>query len=100
AAMYRFLADNALDLITRHAPDSTIVYASPSARALLGVAPEDLVGRAPSALVHTDDLRAMQAVFVRASYLGREASAEIRLRKGDGGFLWTEIRCRPALRAD
>ncbi|MGD0867589.1 MAG: PAS domain-containing protein, partial [Rhizomicrobium sp.] len=44
AAMYRFLADNAMDLITRHSADGRIRFASPSALALLGCAPDALVG--------------------------------------------------------
>jgi PAS domain-containing protein len=35
--MYRFLADNAMDLITRHSADGRIRFASPSALALLAV---------------------------------------------------------------
>jgi cell cycle sensor histidine kinase DivJ len=68
--------------------------------ALLGVEPDSLVGQAPTALVHPDDLKSMQSVFVRASYFGRAASAEIRLRRRNGTYIWTEIRCRPATRAD
>jgi cell cycle sensor histidine kinase DivJ len=96
AAMYRFLADNAMDLITRHSADGRIRFASPSALSLLGCAPEALVGLAPSALVHADDLKIMQAAFVEASYFGRAAAAEVRLKRADGSHVWTEMRCRPA----
>jgi cell cycle sensor histidine kinase DivJ len=96
AAMYRFLADNAMDLITRHSADGRIRFASPSAQSLLGCAPEALVGLAPSALVHADDLKTMQAAFVEASYFGRAAAAEVRLKRADGSHVWTEMRCRPA----
>jgi cell cycle sensor histidine kinase DivJ len=96
AAMYRFLADNALDLITRHSADGRIRFASPSAQNLLGLAPDKLIGQAPSALVHPEDLRAIQAAFMEASYFARAATAEIRLKRADGTFVWSEIRCRPA----
>ncbi len=96
AAMYRFLADNAMDLITRHSSDGRIRFASPASRVLLGRPPEKLLGRAPSALVHPDDLKTMQAAFVEASYFGRASAAEVRLRRDDGSFVWTEMRCRPA----
>jgi cell cycle sensor histidine kinase DivJ len=96
AAMYRFLADNAMDLITRHSADGRIRFASPAAQAMLGRAPATLVGLAPSALVHSDDLKIMQAAFVEASYFGRAATAEVRLKRADSGYLWTEMRCRPA----
>jgi len=95
AAMYRFLADNAMDLITRHSSDGRIRFASPAARALFGCEPEALLGRAPSALVHPDDLKPMQAAFMEASYFARAASAEVRLKRADGTHVWAEIRCRP-----
>jgi cell cycle sensor histidine kinase DivJ len=100
AAMYRFLADNAMDLITRHSADGRIRFASPAARNLLGVAPDALIGQAPAALVHPDDLRTIQAAFMEASYFARAATAEIRLKRGDGTFVWSEIRCRPAAPAN
>ena len=96
AAMYRFLADNAMDLITRHGADGRIRFASPAARNLLGRAPESLRGVAPSALVHSADLKTLQSAFVEASYFGRAATAEVRLKRSDGAYVWTEMRCRPA----
>jgi cell cycle sensor histidine kinase DivJ len=99
AAMYRFLADNAMDLITRHTADGRIRFASPATLAMLGRAPETILGAAPSALVHADDLKTMQAAFVEASYFGRAATAEVRLKRADGTYLWTEMRCRPAASA-
>ncbi|MBV9571475.1 MAG: PAS domain-containing sensor histidine kinase [Alphaproteobacteria bacterium] len=94
--MYRFLANNAMDLITLHGSDGRIRYASPAARSLLGRDPESLVGEAPAMLVHGDDVKPMHYAFVRASYFGQDAEAEVRLKCADGGFVWTEIRCRPA----
>ena len=100
AAMYRFLADNAMDLITRHSADGRIRFASPAAQSLLDLAPDALIGLAPAALVHPDDLRAIQAAFMEASYFARAATAEIRLKRADGTFVWSEIRCRPAAPAN
>ena len=96
AAMYRFLADNAMDLITRHSSDGRIRFASPASQTILDQSPQDLVGVAPSALVHPDDLRAMQAAFMESAYFARAASAEVRMRRRDGSYVWAEIRCRPA----
>jgi len=95
AAMYRFLADNAMDLITRHSSDGRIRFASPAALTLFGVAAENLIGLAPSALVHPDDLKAMQSAFMEASYFARPATAEVRLKRADGSYPWAEISCRP-----
>ncbi|HEX3653774.1 MAG TPA: PAS domain-containing sensor histidine kinase [Rhizomicrobium sp.] len=99
AAMYRFLADNAMDLITLHGSDGRVRFASPAARALLGREPDTLLGLAPATLVHPDDVRPMQYAFVQASYFGRAGKAEVRLKRADGSHVWTEIRCRPAEQA-
>jgi two-component system, cell cycle sensor histidine kinase DivJ len=96
AAMYRFLADNAMDLITRHSSDGRISFASPAARALLGRSPAELEGLAPAALVHPDDLGPMQAAFMEAAYLGGAGAAEVRLKHSNNSYVWAEIRCRPA----
>jgi cell cycle sensor histidine kinase DivJ len=96
AAMYRFLADNAMDLITRHSSDGRIRFASPAAQTLLDLPPQELFGMAPASLVHHDDLRAMQSAFMESAYYGRAASAEVRMKRRDGSYVWAEIRCRPA----
>jgi len=95
-AMYRFLADNAMDLITRHSADGRIRYASPAAQSLLGLSPPELEGQMPSALVHPDDLEPIQSAFTDAGQFGRAASTQVRLRRRDKNYVWTEIRCRPA----
>ncbi len=100
AAMYRFLADNAMDLITRHSGDGCIRYASPATLALLGRVPEEITGQAMMSLTHPDDLAAMQSALMEASYFGRDGSAEIRLRRRDGSHVWAEFRCRPAQDGD
>ena len=96
AAMYRFLADNAMDLITRHSSDGRIRFASPAASALLGRLPDEITGLAMQNLVHPDDLNGVQAALMESSYHGRSGSAEVRLRHRDGHFVWMEMRCRPA----
>jgi cell cycle sensor histidine kinase DivJ len=95
-AMYQLLADNAVDLITRHGPDGRISFASPAAAALLGRSPQALEGAMPAALAHPEDLSALQAAFLESAYFGREGAAEVRLRHGGKGYVWAEIRCRPA----
>jgi cell cycle sensor histidine kinase DivJ len=100
AAMYRFLADNAMDLITRHSSDGRIRFASPATLALLGRVPEEITGQAMVSLTHPDDLQAVQAALVEASYFGRDGSAEVRLRRRDGTYVWAEFRCRPAQDGD
>lgn len=96
AAMYRFLSDNAMDLITRHGADGRILYANPASSVLIGRPPQDLKGLPFAALSHPDDVKALNAALMEASYFGRPASAEIRLKRADDSYVWTEMCCRPA----
>jgi len=95
-AMYRFLADHAMDLITRHSSDGRICFASPASYPLLGRLPAELEGQAMSALVHPDDLAPLLTAFMEAVYSGRDGAVEVRLRHRDKHYFWAEIRCRPA----
>ncbi|MGH6890574.1 MAG: sensor histidine kinase [Rhizomicrobium sp.] len=93
--MYRLLADNATDLITLHAPDGRIRFASPAAKRLLGLDPGVLEGRALPSLVDAQDVVPLRSAFVDAGCFGQPARAEVRLRRADGSIVWTEVRCRP-----
>jgi cell cycle sensor histidine kinase DivJ len=94
--MYRLLAEHATDLITLHAPDGRIRFASPAARRLLGIDPDLLKGRALPSLVEASDVVPLRSAFVDAGCFGQPARAEVRLRRADGSMVWTEVRCRPA----
>jgi len=94
-ARYRFLAENALDLITRHTPDGHIRYASPAAFSLLYYRPRDLIGLSLSELAHPEDRGAIDAAFSAAGR-GKVATVELRLKTRQGGYVWSEFRCRPA----
>ena len=94
-ARYRFLAENAHDLITRHTVDGRIHYASPASARLLGYRPDELIGRTLTDLVHPDDAAIVAAAFASAGE-GRAAAAELRLADKQGGYTWGEFRCRPA----
>ena len=94
-ARYRFLAENAHDLITRHTADGRIHYASPASARLLGYRPEELIGRTLTDLAHPDDADIVSAAFLSAGK-GEPAAAELRLATKHDGYAWGEFRCRPA----
>ena len=95
AAMYRFLADNAMDLITRHSADGRVRFASPATLSLLGRTRAELEGETFAALACAEDVDKVQAAMMEASYFGRPGTAEARLRHKDGHAVWVEIRVRP-----
>lgn len=94
AARYRALCDISPDMITRHDADGRIRYASPATAALLGYAPEALVGRAPTDLVHAEDLAAFQTMR-NALVAGQTAELEMRLRRADASYVWVAAHVCP-----
>lgn len=95
-ARYRFLGEHAMDLITSHAADGRVMFASPSSFSLIGYQPEELAGMSMANLTHPDDRNTMALAFESAGLHRNAISAEVRLLRKSGGYVWTELRCRPA----
>jgi two-component system, cell cycle sensor histidine kinase DivJ len=93
AALYRSLTDSAADLITRHAADGTVLYASPAALAILGLPPRELEGLSPAMIVHIQDLKTVSDAFARAAN-GLPQTIEFRLRRRDGAYVPVEMRAQ------
>ncbi len=94
-ARFRVLAEEGVDLITRHDPDGTINFASPASLTLLGRPPRDLVNLSPLALVHPADNARLRQALERASQHGEAASVDLRFIHANGEAVYTELRCRP-----
>jgi two-component system, cell cycle sensor histidine kinase DivJ len=93
-ARYRFLAESALDLITAHSEDGRIRFASPASHALIGCAPAEIIGLSLAELSHDEDRSAVETTLAEAR-AGRLSTLELRLKTKKGGYIWTELRCRP-----
>ena len=91
---YRLLAENATDMISRHALDGTCLWASPSAKSLYGYEPEELVGRKGESLFHPEDWGAVIEAHRRTVATSEPVRILIRLRRKDGAFAWVETISR------
>jgi PAS domain S-box-containing protein len=93
-SMYRLLAENSTDLISRHDLEGIYLYASPACRSLLGFGPEELVGRSAYELIHPDDrdevARVHSAILARPEPL----TISFRILHKDGFFSWCESSAR------
>jgi len=89
---FRMLAERALDLISRHAPDGRFIYASDAAVRLLGYQPSELIGANALDLIHPDDRRQVVAVLAPLARRNApcEATVTCRLLRKDGSIVWTE----------
>ncbi|MCX5572177.1 PAS domain-containing sensor histidine kinase [Kaistia nematophila] len=102
-ARYRILADNTAELITRHNGSGAVEFASPAARAMLGCSPAELIGHGLFDRVHVADRPNYLHALSEVDRTGEPRQVEFRLRRTAGddaaGFVWAEMRCRPALDA-
>jgi|GEM_PF-1167590 len=89
--LFRAVIDNSWDCIWLIAADGTIFYASPSTAALLGYAPEQMIGRNRLEFLHEEDQELMAAQFRQLLTLpGTRVTAQYRIRHSGGGWLWME----------
>ena len=88
---YRLLAEYSLDIINRQAPDTTLLYVSPSVTAILGYNPEEFLGRKVMDLVHPDDLDIVHDFMIRISRGETNRDTLIlRIQHKDGSYVWFE----------
>ncbi|MDT8408957.1 MAG: PAS domain S-box protein [Wenzhouxiangellaceae bacterium] len=97
--MFHLLADNAREMVSRHMPDLTFLYASPASTRVLGYRPDDLIGVRLDDLTHPDDLSSVLTAFAMARETLRKTSAIFRCRTPKQTWRWCEIFCRPVTNA-
>ncbi len=95
---FRLLAENTGDVVmlTRH---GLIEWISPSARAVLGWAPDEAVGQRFVDRCHPDDLGVVERARAE-SRQGIHATYRGRVLRHDGTWLWVDARTRPIADAD
>ena len=98
AALFRLVAEGAADVLSRHRPDGTLLYASPSHATVLGRSPA--AGSVTTFLdgIHPDD-RPGRAAALAAVVEGRldDVTVLARAQHADGGWRWLEARLAPIL---
>jgi len=93
-ALYRLLAENAREVVSRHSAELTFLYASPAAKTVLGHPADELIGHRLDDLAHPDDLAELASTFALASEGGGRASTVFRCRTESSKWRWCEISCR------
>ena len=93
-----FLAQNSIDLISRTSLDGILRYVSPSALAILGYEPREMVGRPGEDFLHPDDYAAARER--QAGKGGAPVTHLQRVRHKDGRWVWMESVARIVPGAD
>ncbi len=91
---FHLLAENATDIISRHTPDGTYLYASPSCKTLLGYKPEELIGMNAYRLLHHDDVPKLRKILTRRKDNLQNQILTYRVRRKEGEYRWFESNIR------
>ena len=97
---YQLITENSTDLITKHAADGTIIYASPVSSSILGIPPADLLGRSLCEFVHPDDFSTVRTAVLGAAQSKSLATIMYRARHADQHYLWLETTLQRMKDAD
>jgi len=98
--LYRLLADNASDIITRTRLDGKRLYVSPSVQDVLGWSVEEMLLPDWQGHVHPDDFPSFLGVRERLCAGAIHAGAVYRYRHKDGWWTWIEARAHVVREAD
>jgi len=91
--LYRLLADNVTDWVTRMNPQGEYLYASPSTRLVLGYEPEELLGKLGHQFIHPDDYAMVQDAYHQALAAGSAMPLlTYRRRHKAGHYVWLETK--------
>jgi diguanylate cyclase (GGDEF)-like protein/PAS domain S-box-containing protein len=84
---FQVLTESAMDIVTVLDADGVITYQSPSVRHLLGVDPQQMVGRSQYDFVHKDDVALMRVRFAELVNNGFvDKPFEFRVQAHDGSW--------------
>ena len=86
--IYRLLAENSNDLISRHTIQGKCSYISPRCFQLLGYRPEELIGENPCDFVHPDDVEALKMAFEASMDNNGYTTFVYRVKRKDNEYVW------------
>ncbi len=92
--LFDLLVENTTDVISRHAPDGTYLYVSPSSKTLLGYKPEELLNCNLYKFIHFDDIKKLKKLFNQRKNNANHQVVSYRLRKKEGDYRWFESNIR------
>ncbi|NWJ48620.1 MAG: PAS domain S-box protein [Chloroflexi bacterium] len=88
--LFRFLTENAADMIFRDKLDGSIEYISPVCRTLLGYEPEEMLGRLSTDFFHPEDKEAIYKNLRTKTYSTAVIPLSHRMRRKNGEYIWVE----------
>jgi diguanylate cyclase (GGDEF)-like protein/PAS domain S-box-containing protein len=96
---YRLLADNIADVIILLDRHGNFVFVSHSVEFVLGLNPQDLIGRSCFELVHPEDVATVRAASTQLTDPAASRTVIFRTYRDDRSMAWVEVNFKQATRA-
>jgi PAS domain S-box-containing protein/putative nucleotidyltransferase with HDIG domain len=93
-AMFRLLAENSTDMISRHDLEGKYLYISPACLKLMGYEPGELFGHSVYEFIHPEDLPEASRAWTQVHSQETVTNVSYRLRQKDGHIIWLETSLR------
>ena len=91
---YRFMAEEASDIIARHGPEGRLSFISPAVKRILGFEPAEMLRRGPYDGAHPDDMDDIRHALTEARQTTGVANYTYRVQHRDGHWVWLETHLR------
>jgi PAS domain S-box-containing protein len=100
-AFLRQIIEGSADITTLIGPDGTICYANASVArpTSLGYTPEEMAGRSCFDIVLPEDQELARRAIANG-FAGVPTIIEVKVRRKDGSWFWSEIRCKSIVAPD
>jgi PAS domain S-box-containing protein len=92
--LFDLLVENTTDVISRHAPDGTYLYVSPTTKTLFGYKPDELLNCSIYKFIHYDDAKKLKKAFSQRKSSSNHQIIAYRLRRKEGDYRWFESNFR------
>lgn len=97
---YRLLANNIADIIILIDARSLLRYVSQSVEPVLGLHPEDLLGKSCFDMIHPEDRESVRSATARLNGIDTVSTVVFRTWRGDGTLAWVESKFKLAALPD
>ena len=94
-AQHRLFTEHATDILSKQDYKGVLLYVSPACRALLGYAPEEMIGRSAYDFFHPDDVDAIRKAYQDLSQCPDSLTFTYRMRRKNGEHIWIETINQP-----
>jgi PAS domain S-box-containing protein len=99
-AAYRFVAEEATDVIIRYGKDGAPMFVSPAVKQILGCDPQAFLKESPFDRCHPDDVEVARLAIKSAKDSREAVTFTYRTRHEHGHYVWIESRLRFVFEGD